>query len=549
MTRYAKTMSQAIEEMQELQLERMGYSPKEIKMAIGIASDPRYKQGNYSGAVKQIEKIKKGLSTHKQVAAVLKRQNENLDEKYDLYHKDFSSAMQHAYDYAQKKLGITVDKSEIDRKVATGPKKPTEGKTNKYRLKGKGGNLQIQVYNKGGSKPFELNMYKEEFESDLDENKVEVGLDEAKLPTVSDYFQFGEFGDEEKKYAKRVGLKVGKIKNDPDGDVVELTGTLDQFEKMADEFGMDLDDTVADNPRMKISMRMFSDDEVKKLNTSKYSSVMKSANPSKMNKYFSKSGIQDGVLSGSKSDLQKMVLDVMSLSKAKKTFKSDKLFEEVELGERKFEAGKSASGYDIFHKDFSSAMQHATAFAKKKGQPIKKDEIDNKVATGPKKPSSGKENSYTLETEKGKMWSVQVYNMGSKFELNMYLTSSHVPEGEELDEMKMNDPKLNKIFDKLKKGSKVKLKTSSTISQGKDYVEYIVKSKNTVNKGRVEKITLATVGNEKAVKKFLYKRDGQVTFAIGDMGASIDDIKESTNEVPENMAAYLAAITKQLGEK
>ena len=42
------------------------------------------------------------------------------------------------------------------------PKKPSEGKTNKYRLKGKGGNLQIQVYNKGGSKPFELNMYKEE---------------------------------------------------------------------------------------------------------------------------------------------------------------------------------------------------------------------------------------------------------------------------------------------------------------------------------------------------------------------------------------------------
>jgi len=115
--------------------------------------------------------------------------------------------------------------------------------------------------------------------------------------------------------------------------------------------------------------------------------------------------------------------------------------------------------------------------------------------------------------------------------------------------MKMNDPKLLKMFDKLKKGSKIKLKTSSTISQGKDYVEYIVKSKNTVNKGKVEKITLATVGNEKAVKKYLYKRDGTVGFAIGDMGASIDDIKESTNEVPENMAAYLAAITKQLGER
>ena len=106
----------------------------------------------------------------------------------------------------------------------------------------------------------------------------------------------------------------------------------------------------------------------------------------------------------------------------------------------------------------------------------------------------------------------------------------------EIDEMKMDDPKLNKIFDKLKKGQTIKLKTSSTISQGKDFVEYIVKSKNTVNKGRVEKVTLVTKGNEKAVKKFLYKRDGKVTFAIGDMGASIDDIKENLDEMKEPFA-------------
>ena len=101
-----------------------------------------------------------------------------------------------------------------------------------------------------------------------------------------------------------------------------------------------------------------------------------------------------------------------------------------------------------------------------------------------------------------------------------------VPEEFEIDEMKMDDPKLVKHFDKLKRGDTVKLKTSSTISKGKDFVDYVVKAKNTVNKGRVEKITLVTKGNEKAVKKFLYKRDGKVTFAIGDMGASIDDIKE-----------------------
>jgi len=85
---------------------------------------------------------------------------------YDLYHKDFSSAMQHAYDHAKKKHGITINPKEIDDKVATGPAKPKEGKTNSYRLKGDKGAIQVQVYNKGGSKPFELNMYKEEVELD-----------------------------------------------------------------------------------------------------------------------------------------------------------------------------------------------------------------------------------------------------------------------------------------------------------------------------------------------------------------------------------------------
>ena len=94
-----------------------------------------------------------------------------LDEaSYALYHKDFSSAMQHSYKMAKKMYGITIDPKEIDDKVASGPRKPSEGKTNKYRLKGDKGAIQVQVYNKGGSKPFELNMYKEEVE--LDEAKI-----------------------------------------------------------------------------------------------------------------------------------------------------------------------------------------------------------------------------------------------------------------------------------------------------------------------------------------------------------------------------------------
>ena len=112
-----------------------------------------------------------------------------------------------------------------------------------------------------------------------------------------------------------------------------------------------------------------------------------------------------------------------------------------------------------------------------------------------------------------------------------------VKEELELDELKMDDPKLVKAFDKMKKGDTIKLKTSSTISKGKDFVDYVVKAKNVVNKGRVEKITLVTKGNEGAVKKFLYKRDGKVTFAIGDMGASIDDIKEGTWALPDSPKA------------
>lgn len=64
---------------EEVELDEAKFSPKEIKMAIGIASDKRYAGGNMTGAVKAIEKIHKGLSDHPQVRAVLKRQNEMYD--------------------------------------------------------------------------------------------------------------------------------------------------------------------------------------------------------------------------------------------------------------------------------------------------------------------------------------------------------------------------------------------------------------------------------------------------------------------------------------
>ena len=80
--RYGKSMSEALADVRE------GFTPKQIKMAIGVASDKRYAGGNMTGAVKAIEKIKKGLSDHPQVAAVLKRQNEKLDQEDEPFVKD-----------------------------------------------------------------------------------------------------------------------------------------------------------------------------------------------------------------------------------------------------------------------------------------------------------------------------------------------------------------------------------------------------------------------------------------------------------------------------
>ena len=80
-------------------LEESKFTDQQIKMAYGVANDPRYKQGNYSGAVSAIEKIAKGLSSHPAVQNVLKRTNEEtleLDEgkmsQIDAMQKDGKSA-------------------------------------------------------------------------------------------------------------------------------------------------------------------------------------------------------------------------------------------------------------------------------------------------------------------------------------------------------------------------------------------------------------------------------------------------------------------------
>ena len=79
-------------------VEEATYSDKQIKMAKGIAFDKRHKGGDYSGAAKKAEKIKKGLSDHPAVSDALRRANEELELGLDEGAlKGF--AMDHGYDF------------------------------------------------------------------------------------------------------------------------------------------------------------------------------------------------------------------------------------------------------------------------------------------------------------------------------------------------------------------------------------------------------------------------------------------------------------------
>ena len=137
---------------------------------------------------------------------------ESLDEKYDLYHKTFSGAMQHSYEYAKKKFKIEIDPTEIDDKVAMGPPKPKNGKTNSYRLKGTNGKgIQVQVYNTGTS--FELNMYKESVDDVNEDKRADDKKRTAKELSKKDFVKAYTWGMDDKISKKDFVKKHGTEKD------------------------------------------------------------------------------------------------------------------------------------------------------------------------------------------------------------------------------------------------------------------------------------------------------------------------------------------------
>ena len=125
-------------------------------------------------------KSKYGVMTHKKTASELTKEEFNIGEEsineksdYEVYHKDYSGAVQAAIKQAEKR-GFEVDMDDWHDKVATGPKKPSSGKTNSFSVnlmkdgKPSKKKLQMQVYNMDDHK-YELNMYIEETEQGVAE--------------------------------------------------------------------------------------------------------------------------------------------------------------------------------------------------------------------------------------------------------------------------------------------------------------------------------------------------------------------------------------------
>jgi len=107
-----------------------------------------------------------------------------------------------------------------------------------------------------------------------------------------------------------------------------------------------------------------------------------------------------------------------------------------------------------------------------------------------------------------------------------------------------------KIYKGLNKGDLIDIKYDSAIRKGDEYKSFVVsKGKTKVGKQKVERITLQIKDKPKTVKFYLYNRNNNIYFAIGDMGASIVDIKKPTNEVvnEELSSAELVSHMKLIG--
>jgi hypothetical protein len=87
---------------------------------------------------------------------------------------------------------------------------------------------------------------------------------------------------------------------------------------------------------------------------------------------------------------------------------------------------EAKSDYEVYHKSYTSAINAAREYAEKKGYEINDDDSFRQIGMGPRKPSEGKTNKFSIELSKDgkeqkKKLQIQVYGMKNSYELNAYI--------------------------------------------------------------------------------------------------------------------------------
>ena len=84
------------------------------------------------------------------------------------------------------------------------------------------------------------------------------------------------------------------------------------------------------------------------------------------------------------------------------------------------------SDYQIYHNQYSSAVDAALEYAKSKGYEVNDNDVWNEISIGPTKPKEGVTNKASIGLTKDgkpqkKMLHVQIYGMKDRYELNAYI--------------------------------------------------------------------------------------------------------------------------------
>jgi len=369
-----------VEELEEFR-QWTGFSSSQIKKAIAIA---KKMGGNMTGAVKAIERIKKGLSDDDAVEDALKTANEEVVmEKAD------------RNEVIELKLFIENDPRLYKSKLVPIVKNiQRKMKSDKYDHK-KAPKLWMYLVKEGQklySKEFDglkfgTDVHKQVAQELADEYRDEIEAQGGTMFESKFYLQFEEFVTEDKDLDEATGNEIKKY--------------------MKEKWSVAVKASKVGSKHMRAVGKIPND--FRKEIISKFMPKAKILN-------------KDNINYG----------NIMDNMVTLRTEEWDKLLKEDHVATAAdwdvLEAGLKEGKYKIDHKTFTSAVQEALKVAAKAGYEVDEDDYFHQVATGPKKPSEGKTNKYSIAlTKRGKpqkkALQIQIYGKGKHgFELNCYIS-------------------------------------------------------------------------------------------------------------------------------